>query len=97
MGSKVHLGAGSITANFRFDRKNVYVDVKGKSLDSGFTKFGTVIGDASDTGVNVSIYPCRLIGNNCQIGPGVVVTQNVKPYTQMLLKPDYDITKLPEE
>ena len=79
------------------DDKNVHVDIKGKSLDSGLNKFGTVIGDSTDTGVNVSIYPGRLIGNNCQVGPGVVVTHNIKPHVKILLKPDYEITKLPEE
>ena len=63
LGNKVHFGAGVVTANLRFDGKNVF---------EGRRKLGAVIGDNSQIGVNATTLPGTFIGPNSWIYPGVV-------------------------
>ena len=48
-------GAGTITANLRFDEEEVTVLDNGRPLNSGLNRLGAIIGADSKTGVNVSI------------------------------------------
>jgi len=77
IGDDCNFGAGTITANWRFDEKNVSVMINGKAVDTGREKFGAVIGNGCRTGVNASIMPGVKIGPDAQIGPGVGVTTDV--------------------
>ena len=52
-----NFGAGTITANWRFDEKNISVRVNGAAVDTGTAKLGAFIGNNCKTGVNVSIMP----------------------------------------
>ncbi len=61
IGSGVNIGCGTVSANLRHDGKSVSCMVKGKGIDTGRAKFGTVIGDGVKTGVNTAIYPGRMI------------------------------------
>jgi bifunctional UDP-N-acetylglucosamine pyrophosphorylase/glucosamine-1-phosphate N-acetyltransferase len=78
IGERVNLGAGTITANIRFDKKNVKVEIKGKRIDSGKRKFGAIIGDDVQTGINVSLMPGVKIGSSAWISPGLTVNENVE-------------------
>ena len=71
-------GAGTVTANFRFDEKNVKVDICGEKIDTGFDKFGAVMGENCKTGINVSIMPGVKIGPNSVVGPGVILTKDLE-------------------
>lgn len=53
LGSDAHFGAGAKVANLRFDNKNIMIG----DQDTGRKKLGTVCGDRSQLGVNVSIGP----------------------------------------
>jgi len=64
IGENSNLGAGTITANLRHDNKNIKVEIKGKLEDSGRRKLGAIIGHNVKTGINVTIYPGRKIGNS---------------------------------
>jgi UDP-N-acetylglucosamine diphosphorylase / glucose-1-phosphate thymidylyltransferase / UDP-N-acetylgalactosamine diphosphorylase / glucosamine-1-phosphate N-acetyltransferase / galactosamine-1-phosphate N-acetyltransferase len=77
IGEKTNFGAGTITANLRFDNKPVKMTSKGQRVDTGRRKFGAVVGDNVQTGINVSIHPGVIIGNNAWIEPGSVVTVDV--------------------
>jgi UDP-N-acetylglucosamine diphosphorylase/glucosamine-1-phosphate N-acetyltransferase len=77
IGSNCNLGAGTITANLRFDKKPVKVTIKGRRVDSGLRKLGTIIGDDAQTGINVSIDPGVIVGSGAWIAPGVTVTKDV--------------------
>ena len=70
IGEDVNLGAGFITANVRHDGKSVMSLVKGKLVDTGKIKLGTIVADGVKTGINTSIYPGRKIwpGKQTQIG-----------------------------
>ncbi len=86
IGENCNIGAGTITANLRFDHKNVFVNVRGMKIDSEMKKFGTVIGHNSQTGVNVSILPGKIIGCNCLVWPGMVVSDDIP--SNDFLKPE---------
>ena len=66
-----------ITANLRFDHKNVKMTVKEKRVDTGHRKLGTVMGDDCQTGVNVSLHPGVKVGAGAWIAPGVTVDKDV--------------------
>jgi len=77
IGEKTNFGAGTITANLRFDNEPVKMTSKAQRVDTGRRKFGVVVGDNVQTGINVSIHPGVRIGNNAWIEPGSVVTMDV--------------------
>ncbi|MEM1803258.1 MAG: sugar phosphate nucleotidyltransferase [Desulfurococcaceae archaeon] len=73
----VNLGAGTVLANLRFDRRNVKMRVKDKLEDTGRIKLGSIIGGYAQTGVNVSIMPGVKIGSCSWVLPGSVVYRDV--------------------
>jgi bifunctional UDP-N-acetylglucosamine pyrophosphorylase/glucosamine-1-phosphate N-acetyltransferase len=77
LGRNCNLGAGTITANLRFDKSNIEVTVKGERLDSGRRKLGVIMGDDVQTGVNVSVHPGVVIGPGAWIAPGLTVQRDV--------------------
>jgi len=81
LGSGCNLGAGTITANIRFDKKNVRMNIKGRRIDSGRRKLGTFMGDDAQTGINVSLMPGVKVGPGSWIAPGLTVYEDVPPWT----------------
>ncbi len=77
IGKGTSLGAGTITANLRFDDAVVRSRVKGAWVDSGRRKFGAVVGDNVRTGINVSLFPGVKVGSGAWLGPGAVVEKDV--------------------
>jgi len=77
IGENCNVSAGTITANIRLDERPVTVELKGKRVDSGRRKLGTMMGDRVQTGINVSIMPGVRIGQSALIGPGVTVYDDV--------------------
>jgi bifunctional UDP-N-acetylglucosamine pyrophosphorylase/glucosamine-1-phosphate N-acetyltransferase len=77
IGENCNLGAGTKIANLRFDEKEIFAIVKNQKVCTGLKKFGAVIGDGTKTGINVSIYPGRIIGCNKQIKPHSEVIENI--------------------
>lgn len=78
VGEHVNLGAGTVTANLRFDKGTVKMTVKGRRVDTGRRKLGAVIGGYAQTGINVSIYPGVKIGSHALIYPGCTVKRDVE-------------------
>jgi len=77
LGQGVSLGAGTITANLKFNDSQVESRVKGKLIDSGRRKLGAIFGDGVKTGINVSLFPGVKIGADAWIGPGKIVSADV--------------------
>ncbi len=77
IGEDCSLGAGTITANLRFDEAHVRSRVKGKLVDSRRKKFGAVLGDRVRTGINVSLLPGVKIGPGSWVRPGALVTRDI--------------------
>ncbi len=89
IGEECSFGAGTVLSNFRFDERNVPVEIEGKSTDSGQDKFGAIVGSYSRTGVNVSVMPGVRIGPDSIVGPHVCLTKDLAPDT-MVLPQKYD-------
>lgn len=81
IGEDCNIGGGTIIANFRLDKANVKVEVKGKKIDSGRMKLGAVLGDRVNIGVNCSLMPGTMIGNDSSIGPASIVKGSIEPNT----------------
>jgi acetyltransferase-like isoleucine patch superfamily enzyme len=72
------LGAGTVTANLRFDNSPIEATVKGERISSGRRKFGAIIGNNVQTGINVSIHPGVVIGSESWIAPGITLQRDVQ-------------------
>ncbi|MEJ5292334.1 MAG: bifunctional sugar-1-phosphate nucleotidylyltransferase/acetyltransferase [Candidatus Methanosuratincola sp.] len=90
LGRDCNIGAGTITANLRFDDRNVRASLKGKMVDTGHRKLGAFIGDGVKTGINVSIYPGVKIGHSSWIGPHASVQRDVPPETVVIARVEFE-------
>lgn len=79
IGYNCNLGAGTKIANLRLDKKNISVVLNGKKLDTKRKKFGAVMGDHVQTGINATINVGTMIGNNCFVGQGASVKGELNP------------------
>jgi len=86
IGENCNFGAGTITANIRFDKKNIKVTVKDRRIDSGQRKLGSIIGDDVQTGINVNLQPGVKVGSGAWIAPGLTVHRDVS--SGMFLRED---------
>jgi bifunctional UDP-N-acetylglucosamine pyrophosphorylase/glucosamine-1-phosphate N-acetyltransferase len=86
IGDYCSLGAGTVTANFRFDEENVSVEVVGKGkMDSGTQKLGAIMADNCKTGSNTTLMPGVKIGPHSLVGPGVLLFTDLAPNKVALL------------
>ena len=83
-GENCKIGAGTVTANKRLDRKEISTLVKGEKISTQLKRLGVVIGENSNIGINVSLMPGVFIGVNCNVGPNLVVKKNLKDRTFLL-------------
>jgi bifunctional UDP-N-acetylglucosamine pyrophosphorylase/glucosamine-1-phosphate N-acetyltransferase len=74
---RIDFGAGAVTANFRLDEHTIRSSVKGKKIDTGRTKLGTIIGQESKVGVNASLMPGVKVSSHCVVGPNVVLSYDL--------------------
>ena len=68
IGVGCNLGAGTKIANLRLDKK----EMKVADMPTGLRKFGAVIGDGVQTGINASINCGCIIGERVFIGPNAL-------------------------
>ncbi len=69
LGFKAHTGAGAITSNVKSDKSSVRVKTKSGSIETGFKKFGAMIGDMVEIGCNSVLNPGTVIGKNSTVYP----------------------------
>jgi len=77
VGDNCNFGAGTVTADWRFDEESIKANVLGKSIDTGRFKFGAVIGNKVKTGVNVSLMPGIKIAPGAYVPPGEIVKKDI--------------------
>ena len=77
IGQNCRLGANFVTGNRRIDRKTIKIDIK-DGYDTGLTRLGTIMGYNVKTGINTSVMPGTLIGNNSIIGSNTEVKGRVE-------------------
>jgi bifunctional UDP-N-acetylglucosamine pyrophosphorylase/glucosamine-1-phosphate N-acetyltransferase len=95
LGENCNLGAGTITANYRFDAGTIKMVVKDAVVDSGRTKLGAILGDNVKTGINALLMPGVKVGNDSWIGPNVVLERDLSPKTMVLLKQNLERKESP--
>jgi UDP-N-acetylglucosamine diphosphorylase / glucose-1-phosphate thymidylyltransferase / UDP-N-acetylgalactosamine diphosphorylase / glucosamine-1-phosphate N-acetyltransferase / galactosamine-1-phosphate N-acetyltransferase len=77
IGEKCNFGAGSITANLRFDDGKIKMTVKRKVVDTGRRKLGVVMGDNVKTGIRSSFMPGVKVGTNALVGANLMVERDL--------------------
>jgi len=77
IGEEANLGAGTVTANLRFDGRPVKMTVKGRRVSTGLRKLGAIVGGHAQTGINVSLMPGVKVGSYARVWPGCVVSRDV--------------------
>jgi bifunctional UDP-N-acetylglucosamine pyrophosphorylase/glucosamine-1-phosphate N-acetyltransferase len=80
---RCNLGAGTKIANLRLDDASVPVIVDGQRVDSEMRKLGAIIGDDVKIGINVSISPGTIIGEETFIGPGAHASGYILPRSRI--------------
>lgn len=93
IGDGCSFGAGTVTANLRFDEGDISVHDNGGTVDTGLAKLGAIVGAGSKTGVNVSIMPGVRIGPYSVVGPHVLLSRDLEPNTMLLLDGDNRLAK----
>lgn len=69
LGYQAHMGAGSITSNVKADKKLVVVKNDKEQIETGFKKFGAMIGDKVEIGCNTVLNPGTVVGKNSNVYP----------------------------
>lgn len=73
VGGKVNISGGTIVANYRLDKRPVMVVDGENKIETGLEKFGSIIGDSSNIGVNAVLNPGTILGKNSIVYPLVSV------------------------
>ncbi len=73
IGERCNFGAGTKVANLRHDGRTIRVKLKGKLIDSGKRKLGTIMGDDVHTGINSMINVGAVVESGAMIAPGEFV------------------------
>lgn len=93
LGKGCRIGAGTVTANIRIDRKEIKSEVKKKEINTRLKQLGSIIGKNTKIGINVSLMPGVLIGSGCNIGPHSIVLNNIEDNTTFYTKAESVIKK----
>ncbi|MDR2707908.1 MAG: NTP transferase domain-containing protein [Nitrososphaerota archaeon] len=86
IGERCNFGAGTITANLRFDDGTIKMTIKDKVMDTGRRKFGVVLGDNVKTGIKASFMPGVKVGANACVGANFMVTHDLPDNSIAMLK-----------
>ncbi len=95
IGANCNLGAGTVTANLRFDGSIIKTTIEGRLVSTGERKFGAVLGDNVRTGVNVSLMPGVKVGESACIDPNICVYRDVPSGVYVTSRRKLAFTDLP--
>jgi bifunctional UDP-N-acetylglucosamine pyrophosphorylase/glucosamine-1-phosphate N-acetyltransferase len=93
IGEKCNFGAGTITANLRFDDGKIKMVIKDNVVDTGRRKLGVVMGDNVKTGIKASFMPGVKVGANAWVGANLMVTRDVPASSIALSKQSLEVKK----
>jgi UDP-N-acetylglucosamine diphosphorylase / glucose-1-phosphate thymidylyltransferase / UDP-N-acetylgalactosamine diphosphorylase / glucosamine-1-phosphate N-acetyltransferase / galactosamine-1-phosphate N-acetyltransferase len=93
LGEKCNLGAGTLTANLRFDDGNIKMQIKTEVVDTGRRKLGVILGDNVKTGINASFMPGVKVGNDTWVGAGFMVERDLPAKTIASVKQTWSTSK----
>ena len=77
LGYKAHMGAGSITSNVKSDKTLVTVKTPDGPIETGFKKFGAMLGDEVEVGCGSVLNPGTVVGRKTNIYPLSMVREYV--------------------
>ena len=69
LGYKSHLGAGSVTSNFKSDASLITIRNGDEKIATGMQKIGALVGDFVEVGCNSVLNPGTVVGPNTTIYP----------------------------
>lgn len=69
LGYKSHLGAGSVTSNFKSDGSLITIRNGEEKIFTGMQKIGAMVGDFVEVGCNSVLNPGTVVGRNTTIYP----------------------------
>lgn len=69
LGYKSHIGAGGVTSNVKSDKSLVVLHFADGDMETGYKKFGAMIGDYVEVGCNSVLNPGTIIGRHSNIYP----------------------------
>ena len=69
LGFKAHMGAGSITSNFKSDGTLIEVHYGKQKLRTEMRKFGAVVGDYAEIGCGAVLNPGSMVGRDSMVYP----------------------------
>ncbi len=81
IGRNCNFGAGTKVANLKLEKNEIKMNIKGERLQTGHRKLGIIMGDGVSTGINASLMPGVILGENSQIGAHTLVTTDVPANT----------------
>ena len=95
LGFKAHMGAGSITSNVKSDKTLVKVHCGGEEIETGFKKFGAMLGNRVEVGCNSVMNPGTVIGCDSNIYPlsmvrGCVPADSIYKSKNEIIKKHHD-------
>ena len=74
VGKNSNLGSGTKIANLSLDKGIIEVTHQGRKMSTDRKKFGAIIGDDVNTGINASVNSGTILGNNVKVGPNTLVS-----------------------
>ena len=91
LGYKSHLGAGSVTSNFKSDGSLITIRTGDEKIVTGLRKIGALMGDFVEVGCNSVLNPGTVVGKNTTIYPtscvrGVVPGEHIWKAGGVLVK-----------
>jgi bifunctional UDP-N-acetylglucosamine pyrophosphorylase/glucosamine-1-phosphate N-acetyltransferase len=95
-GEKCNLGAGTITANLRFDDGRIKMVIKDKVVDTGRRKLGAVLGDGVKTGIKSLFMPGVKVGAGSWVGANCMVERDLPAGVIATLKQDCEVKRREE-
>lgn len=77
--STIHLAAGSVLANRRFDHRHVHYSNGHTQIESNTHRLGAILGANVQVGSQAVLMPGTTVGTNAIIGPGIIAKGYLPP------------------
>ncbi|MGD6850812.1 MAG: bifunctional sugar-1-phosphate nucleotidylyltransferase/acetyltransferase [Candidatus Bathyarchaeia archaeon] len=90
-GERCNLGAGTVTANLRFDDGKIKMVIKEKVVDTGRRKLGAILGDNVKTGIKALFMPGVKVGANTWVGANFMVERDLPANVVVTLKQNSEV------
>ena len=69
LGYRAHIGAGVVLSNQKIDKSNIVLKLDDGDIDTGLTKFGSILSDNVEVGCNSVLNPGTIICRDTDIYP----------------------------